>query len=156
SAALEAVRESLAMKGQPMSRALRLTCVMFAGLALAAGALAQSVATADLGGTVKDQNGAAGNNATVTGRDEARAFERRTKTDAEGNYQIVLLPPGRYTLTVEAAGFGKVVAKNVAVTVGQKADFPVTLKVAATTAEVTVTGEASLVETQRTSSTTTI
>ena len=67
-----------------------------------------------------------------------------------------LLPPGHYTLTVEAPGFSKLVAKDVGVTVGQKAEFPVELKLATAVTEVTVTGEAALVETQRTSSTTTI
>ena len=112
-----------------MNRALKIVCVMFAGVALVAGAMAQSVATADLRGTVKDPNGAVVSNATVTARDESRAFERTTKTDAEGNYQFLLLPPGHYTLTVEAPGFGKLVAKDVGVTVGQKAEFSVTLKV---------------------------
>ncbi|MDP9262932.1 MAG: TonB-dependent receptor [Acidobacteriota bacterium] len=127
-----------------------------AGMVLVAGAMAQSVATADLHGTVKDPNGAVVSNATVTVRDESRAFERTTKTAADGNYQLPLLPPGQYTLTVEAAGFGKTVAKDVGVTVGQQAEFSVTLRVAAATTEVTVTGEAALVETQRTSSSTTI
>lgn len=139
-----------------MNRALKLACVMLAGMALARGAMAQGVATGDLHGTVRDPNGAVVNNATVTVRDEARAFERSTRTDADGNYQFLLLPPGRYTLTVEASGFGKLVAKDVGLTVGQQAEFSVTLKVAAAATEVTVTGEAALVETQRTSSTTTI
>ncbi|HEV2021280.1 MAG TPA: carboxypeptidase regulatory-like domain-containing protein, partial [Terriglobales bacterium] len=139
-----------------MNRALKLACVMLAGVLLVAGAMAQSVATADLRGTVKDPNGAVVSNATVTVRDESRAFERTTTTDADGNYRLLLLPPGHYTLTVEAPGFGKAVAKDVGVTVGQQAEFSVTLHVAAATTEVTVTGEAALVETQRTSSTTTI
>jgi outer membrane receptor protein involved in Fe transport len=139
-----------------MNRALKLVCVMLAGVLLVAGAMAQSVATADLRGTVKDPNGAVVSNATVTVRDESRAFERTTTTDADGNYRLLLLPPGHYTLTVEAPGFGKAVAKDVGVTVGQQAEFSVTLHVAAATTEVTVTGEAALVETQRTSSTTTI
>ena len=53
-----------------MNRALRFACVMLAGILLVAGAMAQSVATADLHGTVKDPNGAVVNNATVTVRDE--------------------------------------------------------------------------------------
>jgi hypothetical protein len=139
-----------------MNRALRLACVTVAGALLVAGAMAQSVATGDLSGTVRDQRGAAVSNATVTARDESRAFERTTKTDTEGKYQILLLPPGHYTLTVEAAGFGRLVAKDVGVTVGQKAEYMVELKVATAVTEVTVTGEPSLVETQRSSSTTTI
>jgi hypothetical protein len=139
-----------------MDRALKIACVMLAGMALAAGAMAQSVATANLHGTVLDPKGAVVSNATVMVRNEAQAFERTTKTGAEGTYQFVLLPPGHYTVIVEAPGFTKLVAKDVGVTVGQEAEFSVTMKVAAAATEVTVTGEAALVETQRTSSTTTI
>lgn len=139
-----------------MNRALKLACVLVVGMGLVVGAMAQGVASGDLSGTVRDPKGAVVSNAAVTVRDESRAFERSTKTDADGKYQILLLPPGHYTLTVEAAGFSKLVVKDVGVTVGQKAEFMVELKLATAVTEVTVTGEAALVETQRSSSTTTI
>ena len=50
-------------------------------LILAASAIAQTAATADLHGTVKDPNGAVIQNATITVRDEARNFERSAQSE---------------------------------------------------------------------------
>ena len=117
---------------------------------------AQGVATADLSGTVTDPNGAVVAGAQVSLRDEARAFERTTVTDDEGAYQFLLVPPGRYTLTVEAKGFTKLVNTGVVLTIGQSAELPVALKVAGAEAVVEVTSETELVETTRSSGSTTI
>src|SRR5215475_15153692 len=105
----------------------RLACVLIA-LALTASAAAQTAATADLHGTVKDPNGAVIQNATVTVRDEARNFERSAQTNETGYFTLLSLPPGNYKLTVTAKGFATLVAKNVSLTVGQVADYPVTMQ----------------------------
>src|SRR5690348_4652236 len=123
---------------------------------LAASAAAQSAATAELHVTVKDPKGAVVRNATVAVRNEAQNFARTTTSNVNGEYQFLLLPPGRYTVSVEAAGFAKIVAQNVTVTVGQVAELPVMLQVAAASETVSVSADAELVETQRTSCTTTI
>lgn len=123
---------------------------------LTAAAFSQTASTADLRGTVKDPNGAVITNATVTLRDEARNFERTVQTSGAGEFVLLSVPPGRYTLTVAAKGFSKLVAKDVALTVGQAAEYPVTMQVAATETEITVTGEPLLIETSKTSSSTTI
>src|SRR5207253_2593100 len=118
-------------------------------------AFSQGAATGDLHVTVKDLKRAVVTNATVTARDEARAFERSTATNSDGEYRILALPPGKYSVMVEAPGF----AKNTSVqniTVGQMADLPVTLAVAGTQETVNVSSAAEQVETQRSSSTDTI
>ena len=122
----------------------------------ATGVFAQGAATGDLHVTVKDQKESVIANATVTASDQARAFERSTTTNTDGEYRILALPPGTYTVTVGAAGFAKSTIGNVAITVGQMADLPVVLGVAGSQELVTVNSEAELVETQRTSSTDTI
>src|SRR5947209_7230756 len=119
-------------------------------------AFAQTAATADLRGKIKDPNGAVIPSATVTLRDEARNFERTVQTNAGGDYVLLSIPPGRYTLTVTAKGFAKAVAKNVALTVGQAAEYPITLQLATAESEVTVTAEPLLIETAKTSSSSTI
>lgn len=136
-----------------ISRFLFLMCLVALASAVA---LAQSVATAELHVTVKDPSGGLVTNATVTVRDDARNFQRIVKDAADGEYQLLLLPPGLYTVTVDASGFARLIAKDVRVTVGQRAELPVELKLVGATAEVTVSGAAEIVETQRTSSTTTI
>jgi hypothetical protein len=56
-------------------------------------------------GTVKDPSGAAVVAAKVTVRNEDNNFERVIETNATGLYIAPNLPPGYYTVTVEAAGF---------------------------------------------------
>ena len=117
---------------------------------------AQGVATGDLHVTVKDPKGNVVTNATVTASEQGKAFERSTTVNDNGEYRLVALPPGSYTVRVEATGFAKATAENVAVTVGQKAELPVELAVAGGQETVTVSSEAELVETTRTSTTNTI
>src|SRR6478609_6405390 len=129
----------------------QVACALFA-LVLAGSAFSQTAATADLHGTVKDPNGAVVQNATITVRDEARNFERTVQSDASGSFTFLSLPPGHYRLTVDAQGF----AKDVGLTVGQSAEYPVAMRLPTAETEVTVTGEPLLVETAKTSTSTTI
>src|SRR5262249_15200825 len=134
---------------QRASLALLVFCV-------AVSAMAQTAATADLHGTVKDPNGAVIQGATATVRDEARNFERSAQTNETGYFTLLSLAPGSYKLTITAKGFATLVAKNVSLTVGQVADYPVSMQLPTAETEVTVTGEALLVETAKTSTSTTI
>ncbi|HUS18842.1 MAG TPA: TonB-dependent receptor [Terriglobales bacterium] len=139
-----------------MKRIMKAACWMSLIMLMATVAAAQNAATADLRGTVKDPNGAVVSNATVTIRDESRNFERSVKSDAEGNYLIPLLPPGNYTMQVDAAGFAKVKTTNVRLNVGQTAELPIALKVAGSETEVTVNADSQMVETNRSSVATTV
>ncbi len=105
---------------------------------------------------MKDPHGAVIQNATITVRDEARNFERSAQSNESGYFTVLSLPPGHYTMTVEAKGFARLVARDVGLTVGQAADYPVILQLPTTETEVTVTGEPLLVETAKTSTSTTI
>jgi len=86
---------------------------------------AQSAASAEMLVTVRDPNGAIVKNATVTAQNLAQHFSRTAAANVNGQYQFLLLPPGAYTVTVEAPGFARVVASNVTITVGQRAALPV-------------------------------
>jgi len=123
---------------------------------LSLSAAAQSVATAELHVSVKDSSGRIVTNAKVTVRDESRGIVRTLENNSEGHYEFLSLPPGQYTVTVEASGFAKATAVGVRVTVGQAAQLPITLNVAGRATEVTVSGETEMVETQQTSVSTTI
>ena len=117
---------------------------------------AQNAATSELHVTVKDPKGAVVTNATVAARDEGKAFERSTTANSDGEYHLIALPPGTYTVTVQAAGFAKAEAKNVTITVGQSAELPVALAVSGGQTSITVSSEAALIETTRTSTTETV
>jgi Carboxypeptidase regulatory-like domain len=114
------------------------------------------VATGDLHVTVKDPKGNLVVNATVTVGDVGKGLERTATGDGQGGYGVRLLPPGSYTVTVEAPGFGKTEARDVSITVGGLVDLPVALAVAAGREVVEVSSQAELVETSRTSTTDTI
>jgi len=140
-----------------MNRTLRAVSVCFTCLLLSVLALGQGgVATGDLRVTVKDPKGEAVTNATVTARDVAKGVERTATGDGQGGYSVRLLPPGTYTVTVQATGFTKVENTGVAVTVGGLVELPVTLSVSGGKEIVEVTSQAALVETSSSSTTDTI
>jgi hypothetical protein len=63
------------------------------------------VNTGNLSGQVTDATGAVVPAATLTIRDDNTGYTREVKSDGEGNYVFPDLPIGKYTVTVEAAGF---------------------------------------------------
>jgi hypothetical protein len=119
-------------------------------------AFGQGVATGDLHVTVKDPTGTAVASASVTVRDDAKGIERPAAGNGQGEYSALALPPGSYTVSVDAKGFAKATAQGVIITVGGAADLPVTLSVASETEKVEVSAVADLIETTRTSTTDTV
>ncbi|MGA9640412.1 MAG: carboxypeptidase regulatory-like domain-containing protein [Terriglobales bacterium] len=137
---------------------MKATRVLLVGILLTISqlALGQGSATGDLHVTVKDQKGGVVTDATVTVRDVAKGLERTGSGDGQGGYSVRQLAPGTYTVSVAAAGFATVEAPAVNITVGQIAELPIGLTVAAGKEVVEVTSQAELVETSRSSTTDTI
>src|SRR5207249_7565951 len=63
-------------------------------------------------GFAKDPSGATVPNAKVTVRSNNGGVERQAATNESGYYVITNVPPGLYTLTVEASGFQKFESKD--------------------------------------------
>jgi len=103
---------------------------------LAAAAFAQET-TGNIRGTVKDPNGAAVPNATVTATNPQRSYT--TTTDGAGMYEFMQLPPSRYVVSVAAAGFGEVKREDVPVELGRTLQVNLDLAVAGASANVNVT-----------------
>jgi hypothetical protein len=114
------------------------------------------VNTANLTGRVVDPQGASVPGAEASVKHLATGATRTTRTDDEGRYLFVGLVPGSYQLSVEASGFARFVNTEMALALGQTAEFNVPLELAAATAVVTVTESAGLIETQKTAVTDTI
>src|SRR5437773_4097657 len=75
----------------------------------------ESWGQSDLGkisGFVKDPSGATVPNAKITVRSNNGGVERQATTNESGYYVITNVPPGLYTLTVEASGFQKFESKD--------------------------------------------
>ena len=94
--------------------------------------------------------------AAVTVTNQATGFEKAATADSEGNYRVLLLPPGPYTVRATGQGFAQTELRDVTVTVGSKTPLDLNLSVSGTSGSVTVTSEAPVVETARTSVSTTI
>jgi hypothetical protein len=118
-------------------------------------AAAQSTA-ATVSGTVLDEQKAALPGATVAIRNTESGQVRTAVTDGRGAFQVVGLPPGRYEVTAELAGFARLTRSDVVLSVAQELTLPLTLRVAALQEAVTVTAELPLVETTRSALGTTI
>src|SRR5262249_58732844 len=111
-------------------------------LALSAVATAQT--TGDIVGRVTDEQGGVLPGVTVEARGPAFQGARTSVTDASGVYRLVLLPPGAYKVTANLQGFARVEA-TITVALGKTATGDMKLR-ASTTAEVTVTGIAPLID----------
>jgi hypothetical protein len=121
--------------------------LILAGVALAG----QTPAMASLMGTVSDPAGNVVVGAQVAVRNLDTGVSQRAETNERGIYQLVSLPPGRYEVRVEAAGFATSVIPEVRLTVGQAATVDVVLKVGAVQETVEVVAPTPLVEPTRTS-----
>ncbi|HEX5706710.1 MAG TPA: TonB-dependent receptor [Pyrinomonadaceae bacterium] len=133
---------------------LALVCALFAITSAAARAQSQAT-TGDIEGRVLDPQGAVVAGAQVTATNKATGLERTANADGEGNYRVVLLPPGTYSVRASAPSFTAAIAE-VSVTVGSKTPLDLTLAVQGASEILTVTSEAPVVETTRTSVSTTI
>ncbi len=58
-----------------------------------------------LAGTVRDASGAVVPSATISVRNPGLSFQREAESDAQGEFRIVDLRPGRYEVSVSANGF---------------------------------------------------
>ncbi len=123
---------------------------------LPAPAAAQSISTAQLDGVVRDPSGAAIPGATVTAADPSKGITRTATSDAGGKYELLQLPPGTYSVTALSNGFSKLIQNNVVLTVGEQAELPFTLPIASGAESVTVSSNAEIIETERSSQSTTV
>ena len=139
----------------PTLARLLAVCAVLALSALSA--LAQSQATTgNIEGRVLDPQSAVVPGATVTATNKETGLERTAATDEDGNYRIILLPPGLYNVRATATNFAAAVANDVVVTVGGMTPLDLTLSVSGGSETITVTSEAPVVETTRTSVSTTV
>ena len=140
-----------------MIRIVKAITVPFLVLLLSAVGFAQGgAATGDLHLIVKDAKGSVVTSATVTVQNVAKGLDRAATSDGQGNYNVHLLPPGSYSVVVEAPGFTKVENTGVDITVGGLVELPVVLSVSGGKETVEVSSQAELVETSRSSTTNTI
>jgi hypothetical protein len=133
----------------------RLLPVLVAALlALApAPAFAQSsgTTTADLKGRITDSTGQALPGVTVTATNRETGVSRAAVSRVDGDYTIVLLPPGLYTVKAEVSLFTPAQKDNVRLTLGSTSQVDLQMSISQTaTAAVEVTAESPLIDTSKT------
>jgi hypothetical protein len=106
--------------------------------------------TASLQGRTYDKSGAMVTKAKVTATNSDTGLSRSTISGDTGDYQIAALPVGNYRVAVEAQGFQSQ-TRTVKLTVGETVSLDFSLAPGQVAQEVTVTTDAPLIETTRTS-----
>lgn len=129
-----------------MNKWFRLLFVSLLILSSVGTVLGQS-STASISGTVSDEKQSVIPGAMVTVRNVDTGFSRTATADGEGRYKFVNLPIGAYEVTVEAANFAKYVQTGITLVVNQNAVVETTLKAGGVTEVVTVTENASVLNT---------
>lgn len=110
--------------------------------------LAAQTDAGSISGTVTDPSGGAISGATLTLENTDTAAVRRTESQSNGYYKFNLVPPGRYTLRIEAPGFNPFFDQQVKVSVATEVLLKASITVGSTAERIEVNGSASLLNTE--------
>jgi hypothetical protein len=132
---------------------VRVSVVRISAVALVLGGLLPALASAQgqtsgsVAGVVKDTSGGVLPGVTVEASSPALIEKVRTGiTNAEGQYQVVGLSPGVYTVTFTLPSFRTVRREGIQLTVGFTATVNAELSVGSLEESITVSGETPLVD----------
>ncbi len=129
----------------------RVTCLFIIVLVVvSSSAGAQIVSEGSIRGVVKDAQGAVLPGATVTAASPTVTGIRTTVSDSQGNYRLIDLPPGEYTLTGELQGFSKISRAGVVIRAGLNLSIDLALQVGNLAETIMVSGDTPMLETQKT------
>jgi len=111
---------------------------------------AQTVSTAQINGSVKDQSGAVLPGVEVTVTQTGTGLTRSMLTDENGSYVLTNLPVGPYRLEAGLGGFRTYVQTGIVLQVGVNPTINVVLQLGQVTETIEVEANAAMVETQST------
>ena len=103
--------------------------------------------SAAISGRIEDASGAAVPDATVTVKNVETASSRSISSDEAGRYRALSLPVGQYEVKAEKPGFKTAVRSGINLVVGQEAVVNLQVDVGEIMQQVTVTGEAPVINT---------
>jgi Carboxypeptidase regulatory-like domain/TonB dependent receptor-like, beta-barrel len=129
-----------------MFRALRVSALVGLASLTSLATLSAQTTFATITGTVRDPSGAAIANATVTATHSETGVVWTVTSNKEGVYSLLQLREGLYTVAVEAAGFKRVIASDVALVARDIRRLDVAMELGTVESRVDVTGGATLIE----------
>jgi hypothetical protein len=112
--------------------------------------LAKADVTGSIVGIIRDSSQAVVPNAVVRVTNIDTNFTKETSSGSDGEYRILALPAGRYTLVATASGFQDFTARDIVVSVNDVLRIEATLNVGATQQRVNVEANSVHVETEST------
>ena len=118
--------------------------------ALHSAAFAQNIGAGTITGTLTDPAGSVVPGAAVAVHNTNTGATVSLTTNGAGIYVAPFLAPGSYEITASKTGFGTILRKDLTLQVGQTLTVDIALPLQTTTETVTVTGEQSIVDMQKT------
>ena len=133
-----------------MTQVVRMALGMFAGVVLTSQfAGAQSATTAAIAGVARDATGAVLTGVTVEASSPALIEKVRTVvTDGQGQYKVVDLRPGTYTVTFALQRFNAFRREGIELSAGFTAAVNAEMKIGSVSDTVVVTGASPVVDVQ--------
>src|ERR1043166_713665 len=107
-------------------------------------------AVAELNGIASDQSGSVLPGVAVTLTEETTGLVRTAVSNETGRFVLSAITPGRYTIRAELPGFQTQTRTGITIAVGQAVTINFTMPVGTQQTEITVGGEAPLVEVTQT------
>ena len=99
-------------------------------------------------GTVTDSSGAVVANATIKVTNQEQSASREVVTDAQGNYEVPNLLAGRYTITIQSAGFKQFSQTDLVLDARQVLRVDAAMQVGQVGETVTIQGGAAVINTE--------
>ena len=135
--------------GQRITVTKTLICAVV-GLSLGWSAAAQQI-TGTIRGTITDPSAATVQGASVTATQVETGLTRNATTDRVGEYILLELPVGHYTLRATAKGFSTYIQQGIVLDVNETATVPVRLALGTETQKLEVQADAQLIQSTVTS-----
>jgi len=123
---------------------------LLACLAVSFAANLSADVTGTILGIVRDSSSAVVVGSTITATNTATNFRREAVSTSTGEYRLLALPAGHYTVTATAPGFEQFITTGIDLQVNDELRIDVTLKVGGVKESVTVEANAVQVETEST------
>jgi hypothetical protein len=108
----------------------------------------QTANTGAIAGTVIDPSGALVPRAAVVVNSLATGEERDVTTNADGNFSVPFLTPGKYDLTVRVSGFEPLILKNVQVQITEVNRLKLQLTITGVKEQITISAKPPLLQTE--------
>ena len=141
---------------QPIPKLRLCSALLLLVLSMIAGPPLSAQTTSTIEGTVTDRQGLVISGAEVIVTANTLGLNRKTTTDANGNYQISALPAGIYTLTLSHTGFSSQILRDLEITLNRTFRFNLSLEVGTVQQTIEVSAEIPLLETTASSEGSTI